>query len=186
MTLSGAVRKMSWLRRPSQSSRFTRNAFASVAIVLSATASGCYTFGGGGFPPGLKTVAILPFDNQTSTPEVQRELGDHMRKMFHDRLGLRDAPEERADVVVTGVIGRYDADVPASVSANPSQVNVSRRRLQLILDVEILNTKTGKPLFAQKGLQSEGVYAEGREADGRKLAIESAVEDMIRKSQSQW
>ena len=73
-----------------------------------------------------------------------------MRKSFHDRLGLSDAPEDRADVIVKGVITAYDADVPANVSANPAQVNVSRRTLQLVLTIEMTNTKTGKPLLKQK------------------------------------
>ncbi len=168
----------------------SRNATAWVRTVLLVTVfafSGCYKFASsGGFPTDLKTVAILPFDNQTSSADVQRELSEAMRKAFHDRLNLRDAPEDKADVIVRGVIGQYEADVPAGISANPSQVNVSRRTLQLVVNVEIINTKTGKPLLKQDGMDSKGSYAEGREADGRKQAIETMVDQMIQRSQSQW
>lgn len=168
-------------------SRTMLRTWRAVVMATVFTASGCYKFsGGGGFPPDLKTVAILPFDNQTATPEVQRELNEFMRKSFHDRLGLRDAPEEKADVVVRGIIGKLEVDLPAGVSADPRQANLSRRRLQLVLDVEIMNTKTGRPLLKNAGMQSEGQYAEGREDEGRKLAIEKIVDQMIQGTQSQW
>ena len=164
----------------------TRWVSAAVLVAVLGT-SACYKFAGsGGFPTNLKTVAILPFDNQTASADVQRELSEIMSKSFHDRLSLRDAPEDKADVIVKGVIAQFEADVPAAVSANPAQVNVSRRRLQLVVNIEIMNTKTGKPLLKQDGMQSEGQYAEGREADGRKLAIETLVDQMIQRSQSQW
>ncbi|MEP6833193.1 MAG: LPS assembly lipoprotein LptE [Gemmatimonas sp.] len=163
---------------------------AALLLALGASAlsvSACYKFAGsGGFPTDLKTVAILPFDNLTPSPEVQRELNDAVRKSFHDRLSLRDAPEDRADVIVKGVIAQYDTDVPTGISANSAQVAVSRRTLQLLVNIEVLNTKTGKSLFKQDGMRSEGQYAEGKEIDGRKLAIESLVDQIIQHSQSQW
>lgn len=160
---------------------------SAVLLVSALGVSGCYKWASsGGFPTDLKTVAILPFDNQTASSDVQRELSEAMRKGFHDRLNLRDAPEDKADVIVKGVIGQYEADVPAGISANPSQVNVSRRTLQLVVNIEITNTKTGKPLLKQEGMESKGSYAEGREADGRKIAIETMVDNMIQRSQSQW
>ena len=46
-------------------------------LVAAFGASACYKFAGsGGFPSDLKTVAILPFDNQTPSPEVQRDLNE--------------------------------------------------------------------------------------------------------------
>ena len=170
-----------------QLSRAITRTWRALALATVVTSAGCYKFsGGGGFPPDLKTIAILPFDNQTATPEVQRELNEFMRKSFHDRLNLRDAPEEKADVVIKGVIGKLEVDLPAGVSADPRQANQSRRRLQLVLDVEITNMKTGRPLLKNAGMQSEGQYAEGREDEGRKLAIEKIVDQIIQGTQSQW
>ena len=154
---------------------------------LVALAAGCYTFGGGGgFPPKLKTVAVIPFDNQTATPEIQREFTEALRKAMHEKLNLRDAPEEKADVVVRGVIGKYEPDVPAGVSADPRLANISRRNLQLVIDIDIVDQQTGKSLFTQKGMQSEGQYAEGQEVSGRKIAIETMMNSIIQKTQSQW
>jgi hypothetical protein len=41
------------------------------ALVLS---SGCYGFAGGGLPAHVKTVAVLPLDNETAAPELPLEL----------------------------------------------------------------------------------------------------------------
>lgn len=159
------------------------------AVLLSATLSvACYSFSGsaGGLPRNLRTVAIQPFDNQTASPELQRELFDQLRKAMQDRLNLREAPEARADVVVRGVITRYDVDLPAGVSADPRQTTSTRRRLQLIIDVEIIDQTTGKLLLKRSGLSREGQYAEGGEATGRRNAIEGIVNDLIEGTQSQW
>jgi hypothetical protein len=150
-------------------------------------ASGClYGFAGGGFPPAIRTVAVLPFDNQTPVPELQRELFDALRKGLQDRLNLRDAPEARAHAVVRGAIVKYEVDVPIGFSADPRQATSARRRLQLVLDIEIVEQATGRVLWEKKGLTAQGEYAERNEADGRRQAIEKAISDVVEGAQSQW
>jgi len=145
-----------------------------------------YGFAGGGLPPHIRTMAILPFENETPTAELQRELWEAMRTNFQPRLGVRDAPQDRADALVRGIIRTYDTDVPVSYTANQVQPNVSRRRLQLVLDVEIVDQTTGKTIFERKGLRAEGEYAEGNEVAGRSDAIKRIVNDMVEGAQSQW
>src|SRR5215207_9509984 len=85
--------------------------------------AGCFPYGfaGGGLPSHVKTVAVLPFDNQTPSPDLQREVFDAMRRGVQSRLGLRDAPEARADAILRGTLLRYDADIPVAYSADPRQ-----------------------------------------------------------------
>src|SRR5437868_3677014 len=92
-----------------------------VALCLAATGCLHYGFAGGGLPSHVRTMAIQPFDNETPTPELQRELLDVMHRELQNRLGVRDAPESRSDAVVKGVIRSYDADVPVAYSSNPTQ-----------------------------------------------------------------
>lgn len=149
--------------------------------------SGCYGFsGGGGLPRNLKTVAIQPFDNQTPSPELQRELFDELRKTLRERLNLREAPEARADLVVRGTISKYDVDIIAGASADASQTANNRRRLQITIDIEILDQTTGRSLMKRSNLSREGQYAEGGEAGGRRKAIESIMADIVDGVQSQW
>lgn len=128
----------------------------------------------------------MPFDNQTAAPELQSELLETMREQLQRRLGVRDASETRADAIVRGKIVGYDADVPVAYSADPRQAISARRKLQITIDVEILDQTSGKILWQRKGLRGEGEYAERAEPDGRKLAIEKIVNDIVEGAQSQW
>ena len=158
-------------------------------VMIAAMASvACFPYGfaGGGLPSHVKTIAILPFDNETATPELQRELFELMRSQLRARLGLRDASEAKADAIVRGTISRYDTDVPIAYSADPRQATSARRKLQLTVDVEIVDQVTGKTIWQQKQLSVEGEYAERAESDGRKQALEKLVNRVIEGAQSQW
>jgi hypothetical protein len=148
--------------------------------------SGCYGFAGGGLPQHVRTVAVLPFDNETAAPELPRELQEALRLGLQNRLGLRDAPEERANAVVRGKVARYEIDIPVGFSANSGQATSARRRLRVVVDVEIFDQVTGKVLWSRTGMQAEGEYADRGEANGRKQAIERIVTDVIEGAQSQW
>lgn len=162
---------------------------SSFLILAVAAVCGCgvrYGFAGGGLPSNIRTMAVLPFDNQTTSPEIQRELLDRMRRELQRRLGVRDAAESRADAIVRGVITTYDVDVPVAVSANPQQAVTARRRLQVTIDVEIVEQNNGRVLFQRKAMRGEGDYDERAEADGRRKAIEKIVNDIVEGAQSQW
>ena len=156
------------------------------AVLLLAACGIRYGFSEGAFPPHIRTMAVLPFENQTSMPELQNELFESMRRELQKRLGVRDAAQERADALVRGTIVSYDADVPIAFSADPRQAVSARRRLQITLDVEIVDQTTGKTLWQRKGLRAEGEYAEQAELEGRKQAITKIVNDIVEGAQSQW
>ena len=115
--------------------------------------TGClYHFAGGGLPPHIKTVAVLPFDNETPQPTLQRELYDLMRRDVENRLGLREADEGKADAIVRGKILRYDPDIPAAYTADrTAQATSTERKLQITLDVEIVDQTTGRTLWTRQG-----------------------------------
>ncbi len=145
-----------------------------------------YGFSGGGLPTDIKTVAILPFDNETTTPELQRELTEALRTALSSRLGLREATEAKASAVLRGTIVRYDIDVPIAFSANPAQATSARRQLQVVIDIELFDQIHGKVLWSKKAISEKGDYAENAEASGRKQAVDKIVNDVIEGAQSQW
>jgi len=165
-----------------------RFGIASLLLGLTLSVTGCiYTLsGGGGLPKHIRTVAVIPFENETASPELTGELLQELRKEMQDRLGLRDATEGRANAIVTGKITTYEVDVPVSFSSDPSRATSARRRLQLRVDVEIVDQTTGKVLFQRSGVSAEGEYAEREEASGRKQAIQRIVNEIIEGAQSQW
>lgn len=167
-----------------------RQARLVLALLAAALAvNGClwrYSMTSGGLPDHIKNVAILPFENQTSGTDLQRELADGLRKAFSSRLGLREATEDRASAVVRGTIVQYETDVPIAFSANPAQASSVRRRLQLRVDVEIFDVRNNRVLWSRKGMSAEGDYSENDEASGRKQAVERIINDVIEGAQSQW
>lgn len=161
---------------------------ASLALLL---ATGCYGFAGGGLPEGLRTVAVLPFDNQTAEPTLTQEVNGAVREAVESRLGLRPAAEDVADVVVKGVILRYDPDVPVAFTGvqdgQPNQrPNVTSRLVQLTVQVEVTDVKRGRPIFQQGGLLVQANYDPGRELDGRRRALDQLVTQIVQGAQSQW
>jgi hypothetical protein len=160
--------------------------FGAISLLVLSLAGCPYGFAGGGLPSHVRTVAVLPFDNETAAPQLQRELLETLRTAMQRRLGVRDASESRADAVVRGTIVRYDTDVPVGYSSDPNQATASRRRLEIAIDVEIVDQTTGKTLWTRKGLTGQGDYAESAEAQGRRQALEKVVNDIIEGAQSQW
>jgi hypothetical protein len=157
-------------------------------VTLSTLAlGGCYGFAGGGLPPSIKTVAVLPFDNQTPEPTLTQEISQAVREAVEQRLGLRQSSEPRADAVVRGSITRYEPDLPVAYQADPNQeVNVTRRQVQITVTVEILDQKQGKPLWQRSGLVVRGDYQAGQELEGRRKALDDLVVNIVEGAQSQW
>ena len=159
----------------------------SLSLLLLLSAEGClYSLAGGGLPPNIHTMAISTFDNQTASPDVTKELFDRMHDELQRKLGVRDAPAERADALVKGVIQTYDADVPVGFSANPQQALTARRHLQITIEVDIIDQSNGRVLFTNKALRGEADYAERAEADGRHQAIGKLVQQIVDGVQSNW
>lgn len=165
-----------------------RSGRSSFFIVLLALVGGCwpYGFAGGGLPSNIHTVAVLPFENETPQAELQREVWEALRGEMKSRLGLRDAPESRADAVVRGTLLRYDTGIPIALSTNRGQVTSARRKLQIVCDIEIVDQKTGKSLWQRKGITAEGEYEEPNEVNGRREALKKLVTNVIEGAQSQW
>jgi hypothetical protein len=155
-------------------------------LVIAATACIPYSFTGGGLPSHIRTVAIVPFDNQTATAELPRLITDALRTRLHDRLGLRDASEARANALVRGTIQRYEIDIPIGFNANDRATTTAKRQLRLVVDIEMVDQVTGKTLWQRKGLSAEATYEERGEVAGRGQAIERIVNDVIEGAQSQW
>jgi len=146
-----------------------------------------YGFAGGGLPPSIKTVAVLPFDNQTPEPTLTQEISRAVREAVERRLGLRQSAETQADAVVRGSITRYEPDLPvAYTGGDSSRVTVTRREVQITVSVEILDQKRGKALWQRNGLVVRGDYDSGQEAEGRRKALDDLVVNIVDGAQSQW
>ena len=164
--------------------RLISGCLASLSVL---TLTGClYGFAGGGLPPSVKTVAVLPFDNQTPEPTLTQEISRAVREAVEQRLGLRQSAEPQADAVVRGSITRYEPDLPVAYVGGDTVVNVTRREVQITVSVEILDQKQGKSLWQRYGLTVRGVYESGNEREGRRKALDDLVVNIVEGAQSQW
>ena len=131
-------------------------------------------------------MAIATFDNQTASPDVTKELYDRMHDELQRKLGVRDAPAERADALVKGVIQTYDADVPVGFSANPQQALTARRHLAITIDVDIIDQSNGHMLFTKSRSAVRPTTTSAPKPDGRQQAIEKLVQQIVDGVQSNW
>jgi hypothetical protein len=161
-----------------------RSGLCSVALLL---AAGCvYGFAGGGLPAHVRTIAVIPFENETTSTEIQRELVDALRTELRDRLGVRDAPESRANAIVRGTIQRYEVDIPVAYSADNRATTTALRMLQIVVDLELVDQVTGETLWERKGFVADGKYEERGEPAARREAIGRVVNALVEGAQSQW
>lgn len=165
----------------------------SVRLLLSVSAvllSGClYKFSGGGLPPGIHTVAVLPFENLTPEPTLTQDVTRAVREAVQNRLGLRPAGEGQADAIVKGTVTQYQPDLPLAFSGGTSPdrpVDVTQRMVQITVSVEIIDQKAGKSLWKRDGLAVQGAYGPNNEAKGRKDALDKLINEIVDGAQSQW
>lgn len=167
--------------------RSFRRSFGAAASLASLLGGAClYGFAGGGFAPHLKTVAILPFDNLTPDPTLTREVAEAVREALESRLGLRVAAEATADALVRGRVVRYEPGIALAVQSGEGTFRVTRRQVQLIVDVELIDQKEGRTVWQRQSLSVIGEYDEPREADGRRLALQKLMNEIVDGAQSQW
>ena len=146
-----------------------------------------YKFSGGGLPANIRTVAVVPFDNLTPEPVLTQEITQAVREAVERRLGLRQSGENQADALVTGIVRRYDPDLPVTFSGQPdNKVEVTRRMVSISLDVKIMDQKANKVLWERQGLTVQGEYDPNQEAQGRKKALDKLITDIVEGAQSQW
>ena len=110
-----------------------------------------------------------------------------MTEAILGRLGLRQAGESNADAVVRGRVVRYDADVPLTFQPGVGRADVTQRQVQVTVDVEIVDQRSGKTLWQRQGLSVVGEYSQSQQpADGRKIAFQKLVNEIVDGAQSQW
>jgi hypothetical protein len=96
------------------------------------------------------------------------------------------ASEASADAIVRGRVVRYDPDLPIRFEPGQGQVTVTKRKVQLTVDVEIVNQREGTTVWKRQGLTVDGEYDPPQEAQGRKVALQKLVNDIVDGAQSQW
>jgi hypothetical protein len=158
--------------------------------VLLAGLTACnYSFRAGSFPPPhIRTIAIEPFDNETTRFEVGAELYDQLLRNLPGALGIRTAGADVADAIVRGSITRYDVIAPNYTSVGGGQApQVLQRQVSIGVSVQIVDLVENVVLWESSGVVGQGEFAEGAPEDGgRREAIEILVQRIVDGAQSNW
>jgi len=137
----------------------------------------------------VKTVAIVPFENETTRPEITDEIFTLLLREFPRSQGLQPAGEDVADAVVRGTIKSYQLSTPSyRAGAAGETPQVLQRQVTITVEVEILNLVDNVVLWESPNLSGRGEYLEETETEevGRALAIELLIQQIVDGAQSNW
>lgn len=159
---------------------------ASAAFV----ASGCYGFqGGGGFPSDIRTVYIEPFENRTVQVELDQQLFQKLTDRLPRALGTRPGAELNADAVIRGRILNYD-DVGQNYRPGQTggDIDVLTYQVAITVAVEIVDRKRNVVIWDTQSLVGRGEYRRDtqKDTDGREIALNHILQQIIDGAQSQW
>lgn len=177
---------------PTRTRRPVRTALCftlTVAAPLVAGAGCNYSLQGGSFPGHIRTVAVLPFDNETTRLELTQELFTTLSTELPRALGIQPASAENADAVVQGRITRYDLSTPSyRPGAGGDRAEVLQRQVSITVAVEIIDRIENVILWDNTGLRAEGQYLEQSETedDGKREALETLIQSIVDGAQSNW
>ena len=137
----------------------------------------------------VETLAIIPFENETSRFEISQELHDTLLDQLPSVLGVRTGGEEFAQAVVRGRVTRYSVEAPIyRPNAAGDQASVLERQVMLTVNVEVVDLVNNVILWENPGLQARGEFLEAGqlEEEGRRLAITRLAQAIVDGLQSNW
>lgn len=164
-------------------------ALARAALLLTLVSlSGCYSFSGGGLPPHIDNIYVLPVENRTAqfglTEPFTRMLTDAVR----GRLGVQVASQENADAEIRAELVRYDDAATNFSGVEDVGAQVFQRRVTISARVEIVDLTRNAIVWSGTGVSGTGEYAPDTETEeiGRNVALENLIQQIIDGAQSQW
>lgn len=144
---------------------------------------GPYSFTGSGLP-GIKTIAIPLFDNQTQEYGIREELTEKLTQDFIQDNTLKVVNEKIADSVLKGIITKYER----TAHTFDEQENVKEYIARIYVKVVLEDKKHSKNIWEEENLQGWGIYSatEETEQDGKTKAIAKLAEDIVNRTVKGW
>jgi hypothetical protein len=168
-----------------------KRALILASLVAAGTSAGCvYSFRAGSFPPAhIKTIAVAPFENETTRFELSGEVYDQLLRNLPRSLGIRTAGEDVADAVVRGTIVRYEVVAPnyrAGAEGQPAEV--LQRQVTITVRIQIVDLVENVVLWEDQSVTAQGQFLEASESEevGRAEAIQLLVQKIVDGAQSNW
>jgi hypothetical protein len=148
-----------------------------------------YSFRAGSFPSDIRTVAVLPFENETSHLEVTQALHEVLLREVPRSLGIRQAGEDVADAILRGRITSYVVTTPAYRPAlGGDRAEVLQRQVTIMIQVELVDVQRNEIIWESRGLSGEGQFLDASETEdvGMRLAVSLLRQRIVDGAQSNW
>ena len=128
------------------------------ALALGLAPSCQYRLAGSGpglLPEHVKSIAIVPFENRTTRPEIEQRITEELANEFtrRGRYKVMTNPDQ-ADAVLGGAVLSYRTVPVQFTDSGRARVNESTVRLQAVLR----DSKSDELLWSQSGLVFRGQY----------------------------
>lgn len=143
---------------------------------------GHYSFTGAGLP-GVKTIAIPLFENQTEEYGIREELTNKLVLAFVQDNTLKVTNERIADAVLRGTILKYQKDAYTFDGNENVKEYIARIYVKIIVE----DKKHNKNIWEEDNLQGWGTFpADSSEAYGKSEAIDKLTEDILNRTVKGW
>ncbi len=163
-----------------KSNLFLRTMFiAAIALLF----GGCYTFTGSTLPAHLKTIQVLPVEDNTLNPVFAEKMTQSLISGFESRSSLR-AVNQNPHCELKTILKSY-----SHVPYNTSGSDVTSYRIDVKISVQFFDRVKNKMLFEEDNLPGFGTYSvtNGQtESEGQEATIASVVEIILNNTVSQW
>lgn len=174
------------LKRPGSPARLA-SLLGAAALLL----TGClYSFTGGGLPPNIRSLAVVPFENATTEPVLSTDVQLRLQDQVPRKLGVRLADQRVADAVLRGRITGFDETTPSfRPNAGPGErVDVLQKQVRITFEAEIYDVRQDRSVWKGSGISALGNYQPTSEQAqaGRTRAIDEMVQKILEGAQSQW
>ena len=150
--------------------------------------AGCnYGLTGGGFPEHIRSIHVETFENETTQFELSQQIFNAMVDDVPGALGVQLASRANADALLTGSVTAYDDAAQNYTPGNDGRIQVLQHQVRITLNVRLVDTRENVILWEGR-VNGNGQYAPDTESEdeGRRIAIEMIVREVIDGAQSQW
>jgi hypothetical protein len=146
----------------------------------------CYSFSQTALPSHLKTMTVLPVQNQTTQSLVAEKMQRGVEDFYKNQLGGVRLVSQNG-LAETRIVFKSYTNAP--IQFNSSGV-VSQYKVTLQFDFEIYDKIKDKALYSGKSLSSSGFYdisiGENEDQHGQERAIKNFKEVIAANALSSW
>ncbi|MDH4221924.1 MAG: LPS assembly lipoprotein LptE [candidate division Zixibacteria bacterium] len=144
---------------------------------------GPYSFTGSGLP-GIKTIAIPLFENQTQEYGIREELSETLVQAFIQNNTLKVVNERIAESVLKGTVTKYEK----IAHTFDEQENVKEYIVRIYVKIVLEDKTHNKNIWEEENLEGWGIYSatEETEQDGKTKALAKLTEDILNRTVKGW